>query len=127
MLYLSLKALHVVAAIFWVGSLGLICFVTRSVRMDAEQIRVATRVTDAAIGITWLAGIVLVVMGGWYLATWWYIKTGLVVFISAIHTFLHRRWRRAGVSGAQTHELIAPLLLVLTMIVVLLVVLKLPL
>jgi len=78
MLYILLKAIHVIAVIFWIGSLGMLTLITSVSRLSAEQMRVATRLTDAAIGASWLAGIVLVLMGGWYTATWWQIKIVLV-------------------------------------------------
>ena len=108
------------------GSLSLVCYVASASRMSQEQIRAATRVTEAAIGITWLAGAILVVMGEWYLSTWWYVKIALVVLISAIHTFLHRRWKRDIASNVQTNNAIAPFILGATFLVVLLAVVKTP-
>jgi len=127
MLYLTLKTIHVFAAVFWVGSLFLVCFVTSTNKMNAEQIKSATRITEMFIGITWILGIALVVMGSWYGSTWWQLKVILVVLISAIHSIVHRRWKSAGDVGASTQAGMSYLILGLTLLVILLVILKRPL
>lgn len=126
MLYLSIKTIHIIAVISWLGSLTLVAFVTSTVRMDTSQMRIATRITDLSIGVTWLAGIVLVVMGGWYLSTWWQIKIVLVILISAIHSILHRRWKASEKEGAKTPRFVPFLLLITTLVVVGLAVFKQP-
>lgn len=126
MLYLTIKAIHIVAVISWIGSLGLITLITSNVRMDEKQIRIATRLTETSIGITWLAGITLVILGGWYGATWWQLKVVVVIVISAIHTIVHRRWKASVADGAQTHSFVPLLLFFLTVLVVFLVVFKQP-
>ena len=126
MFYLSVKTIHIIAVIAWLGSLMLVAFITSTVRMDIAQMRLATRITELSIGVSWLAGIVLVVMGGWYLSTWWQIKIILVVLISAIHTILHRRWKASETEGAKTPRLVPYVLLFTTAAVVGLAVFKQP-
>jgi len=126
MLYLTIKALHIVAVIIWTGSLFLLTLVTAKTPLDQSAMRTARRVTDAAIGLTWLAGLTLAVSGNWYLSTWWQIKLALVIAISAIHSIVHRRWQRLSETGARTHPAIPWVLLVITMIVVALATFKLP-
>jgi len=126
MLYLAIKALHIVAAIFWIGALMLLCILTSSKPIQIDQMRLATRLTEAAIGFTWLFGIVLVVMGKWYYLKWWYIKVALVIVISAIHSVVHRRWKRASEDGVKTNSAVAYFLFPLVLAVVFLVVFKRP-
>ena len=126
MVYLSLKSLHILAVILWVGSLFLVTLVTSINKLNKEQVRSAMRVTDISIGVTWFAGIVLVIMGGWYTASWWHIKVVLVIAISAIHTFVHRRWANSGSEGASTSAIVPYLVLLLALLAVLLVVFKQP-
>jgi len=127
MLYILLKAIHVIAVIFWIGSLGMLTLITSVSRLSAEQMRVATRLTDAAIGASWLAGIVLVLMGGWYTATWWQIKIVLVIVISAVHTMVHRRWKNSSDERAQTQDFVPIVVFVVSIAVVFLAVYKQPL
>jgi len=123
--YLSLKSLHILSVILWVGSLFLVTLVT-SINKLNKELRSAMRVTDISIGVTWFAGIVLVIMGGWYTASWWHIKVVLVIAISAIHTFVHRRWANSGSEGASTSAIVPYLVLLLALLAVLLVVFKRP-
>ena len=124
MVYLTVKALHIIAAILWVGGLFLVTFVTAKMDMSHDQLQRAIRVTDAAIGLTWLAGIALVIVGGWHTSLWLYIKVVFVVLISAIHTFTHRRWK-AG-TGEISHSALPYFLLSFALAVVVLVVFKRP-
>jgi len=126
MTYLAIKSLHIVAAILWIGSLCLVTFVTSTSKMSADQMRVATRVTEASIGLTWLAGITLVIMGSWYGSAWWQIKVVLVILISAIHSIVHRRWKNAASEGASTNGAVPYFILLLTLVIVFLVVFKRP-
>lgn len=126
MLYLSLKAVHIVVVIAWVGALALLCFVTSTSRFDSAQLRASARVTEAAIGLTWVSGIALAIMGSWYASTWWYIKVFLVIVVSAIHTIHHRRWKSSAATAATTHSLVAPAVWMLALMIVLLVTFKRP-
>ena len=98
--------------------------VTAGTTMNPEQMRRAVRVTDLAIGLTWVSGIVLVVMASWYTSKWCYLKVLVVVVISAIHSIVHRRWKLE--TEARTNDAIPYVLLVLSLLAVLLVVFKRP-
>lgn len=126
MIYLSIKALHIVAVILWIGSFVLVAAITASSKLNSDQMRIAVRVTESAIGVTWLAGIALVVMGSWYTSTWWIVKIVVVIAISAVHTFLHRRWKAANSDENAAHPLVWVVLIGLTLLVVLLAVFKQP-
>lgn len=126
MFYLTIKSIHIVSVILWIGGLFLVTFVTSRSTMTPPQIQRATRISDTAIGIAWLAGIVLVVMGGWYTTTWWYIKMIFVIALSAIHSITHRRWKTANESDLQTNSAVPPALFALTVFIVFLVVFKRP-
>ena len=118
MLYLSVKTIHIVAVVFWLGGLTLVALITSNVRMDGSQMRIATRVTDAFIGITRLAGVVLVLIGDWYLSAWWQIKIVFVVMVSAIHSVVHRRRKASATEGTQTPKFVAFSLFFATVVVV---------
>lgn len=141
MIYLLVKALHILAVVLWVGSLFLLSFIMATSAtpstsakfskfsksaMSAEQLRSATRLTEASIGVTWLAGIALVLLGGWYTSTWWQLKVVLVVLISAIHSILHRRWRQSNTENFTINRAIPIVIAILTFMAILLVVLKRP-
>ena len=126
MLYLTVKVIHIVAVVVWIGALFLLTVVSSSNTMTAAQIKTARRVTEAGIGLTWLAGITLAVLGSWYLATWWQIKLVLVVLVSAIHSIVHRRWQQQAETGVRTHSALPWLLLATTVVVIALAVFKQP-
>ncbi len=126
MLYLSVKTIHLIAVILWLGSLILASLMTSTTRMDESRMRLSIRITDAAIGVTWLAGIILVVMGSWYLSTWWQLKIVLVIVISAIHTILHRRWKASAAESVKTSPAIPYTLFLITVVVVALAAFKQP-
>ena len=66
MLYLTVKVIHIVAVVVWIGALFLLTVISSTNTMTAAQIKTARRVTEAGIGLTWLAGITLAVLGSWY-------------------------------------------------------------
>ena len=125
MLYLTLKALHIAAVVFWIGSLLMLTVVSSIDKLSPAQIKAAKRVTETGIGFTWLAGIALVLIGGWYTASWWQIKIVIVIAISAIHTIMHRRWQRID-SNVKTNAMVPAVLLVLSLVVIALAVFKQP-
>lgn len=126
MLYLLVKTIHIAAVVLWIGSLFLLTLITSTENLSKVQLKAATRITEAGIGFTWLAGIVLVVMGSWHVATWWQIKIVLVVIISAMHSIVHRRWKRQFEADQQTNAAIPWGVFVLSMFAIALAVFKLP-
>ena len=126
MLYLLIKAIHITAVVLWIGSLFLLTLISSTEKLNSKQLKVATRISEAGIGLTWFAGIVLVVMGGWYTAGWWQIKIVLVVIISAIHSIVHRRWKRQRGGDQQLNAAIPWGVFLLSMCAIGLAVFKLP-
>jgi len=58
MLYFSFKTLHIVAVVVWIGSLFLTTLLASSAEsLKPSQLKVAIRITEAGIGLTWLAGV----------------------------------------------------------------------
>jgi putative membrane protein len=43
--------------------------------------------------VTWVLGLTMVWLGGWYLSPWMHAKFALVIVLSALHGMLVRRWR----------------------------------
>lgn len=110
MLYLVLKAFHLAAVLTWVGGmLALsVALAARSAHMAGEQPLLTAlhrwdrRVTTPALGVVWLLGIALAVMGGWYSAPWLWAKFAIVCALSGLHgkqSASLRRWL-AGQAGA---------------------------
>jgi uncharacterized membrane protein len=127
MLYLFLKVVHVVAVIIWIGAMVLLTTLLGTARLSTAHMKQATRIVEAGIGLVWLAGIALVLLGGWYTSTWWQLKVVLVIIVSAIHTITISRWRRLGSDAPLGNKAIPLALMLLTVAIVLLVVLKRPL
>lgn len=130
MLYLSIKVIHITAVVVWIGSLLLLSYVTSSAksseRLAPAQLKAARRVSEAGIGLTWLAGVILVLMASWYTAAWWQIKIVLVIVISAIHSIMFRRLQQQSESVLKTNRALPWVLLAITLLVVALVVFKRP-
>ena len=126
MFYLLLKSIHILSVVIWIGALFIVTLVTSKNRLNQSQMALAVRVTEASIGVAWLMGIVLVIHGDWYASTWFHIKLALVFLISAIHTFLHRRWKNQDNLDNATNGSIPIIVFTLSLFVILLVVFKIP-
>ncbi len=126
MSYLLFKVIHIVMAMLWVGSFFVVAYMTSTHKMPSENMRSAIRVTEFSIGITWFAGIVLVIMGSWYASSWWHIKIVLVVLLSAIHSIVHRRWKNTDPSYVSTNAAVPVLVVILAFLIVFLAVFKYP-
>jgi len=116
----------VVGVIAWVGALILLTRLMSVERLSSSLMNQASRIIDAGIGLAWLTGIVLVVLGGWYGSSWWQVKIVFVIIISAIHTITLSRWKRLGSDAPLVNQAIPLVLLCLTVVVVVLVILKRP-
>lgn len=104
MLYLWIKALHVVAVISWMAAL---LYLPRlliyhcaakpgSVQSETFKVmehRLLKAIANPAMIVTWLAGLYLAYDGGWFVAGWLHAKLALVVALSAAHGF-QSRWVR---------------------------------
>jgi len=102
MLYLWLKALHVVAVIAWMAGLLYLprLFVyhcaAQAGSVQSETFKVMERrllkaIMNPAMAAVWLLGVVLVWQGGWLTSGWLLAKLALVLGLSAVHGILARQ------------------------------------
>ena len=96
MLYLWLKAFHVVAVIAWMAGMlylpRLFVYHCESVpgSIQSETFKIMERrllkaIINPAMIVTWVLGLVLVWQGGWHVSGWLHAKVALVVALSALH------------------------------------------
>ncbi|MFG1401219.1 protoporphyrinogen oxidase HemJ [Xanthobacter sediminis] len=104
MLYLWIKALHVMAVIAWMAALLYMprLFVYHAMALkgsaQSETFKVMERrllkaISNPAMIVTWIAGLFLAYEGGWYTQGWFHAKLALVLALSAVHGF-QARWVR---------------------------------
>ncbi|PZM11533.1 CopD family protein [Rhizobium tubonense] len=97
-LYLYVKAIHVMAVITLVGGMLLLAFTLSLVSggdgrlpSDREAAFIARvrrwdrMVTAPSLGLVWIAGISLMTIGGWYQSPWLMVKILPVLLLSALH------------------------------------------
>ena len=103
-LYLWLKALHVIAVIAWMAGMLYLprLFVyhaavdpnsTQSQTFKTMEQRLLRYIMTPAMIATWLAGIALVIKGGWIGASWLHAKLTLVLVMTIAHGLLSH-WAR---------------------------------
>jgi uncharacterized membrane protein len=114
--YPWLKALHVAAAITFVGGVLATSVILRtkpgdnaSGREESGTVRSLRawhrEVTTPAMLIVWALGIVLALQGGWFASLWLQAKLALVVVLSAVHGVQSGALRRlAGGSALPMQE-----------------------
>ena len=95
MAYLLVKSFHLAAALTWAGGMLALSVALAALHQRAafsgEQPLLAAihrwdrRITTPALGLVWLLGITLVLMGGWYNAPWLWAKFLIVFVLSGIH------------------------------------------
>jgi protoporphyrinogen IX oxidase len=101
MLYLWLKAFHVIAVIAWMAGMLYLprLFVYHSevpkgsIQSDTFKImerRLLKAIINPAMIVTWLLGLYLVWDGGWYTSGWLHAKLLLVLILSGVHGFLSK-------------------------------------
>ncbi|MFG1431761.1 protoporphyrinogen oxidase HemJ [Xanthobacter sp. V2C-8] len=104
MLYLWIKALHVMAVIAWMAALlympRLFVYHAMAPKGSAQsetfkvmEGRLLKAISNPAMIVTWLAGLFLAYEGGWYTQGWFHAKLALVLALSAVHGF-QARWVR---------------------------------
>lgn len=106
MLYISLKALHIIAVIIWIGgTLVLAVIMTAVPNVDRAEnagwhsfLKVVRhwdeRITTPAMVLVWILGLSLAFEGGWFGQPWLMIKLTLVVALSGLHGVLSGGLRR---------------------------------
>ena len=101
MLYLWLKALHVIAIIAWMAGMLYLprlfvyhCAAERgSVQSETFKVmerRLLKAIINPAMIAAWILGIVLAWQGGWLTSGWLHAKLALVLALSALHGVLVR-------------------------------------
>ena len=101
MLYLWIKAFHVIAIIAWMAGMLYLprLFVYHSetqkgsIQSDTFKImerRLLKAIINPAMIVAWVLGFYLVWDGGWYTSGWLHAKVLLVLILSGFHGFLSR-------------------------------------
>lgn len=96
MLYLLTKSFHLAAVLTWVAGMLALAVTLAAQRMHGASAaagqpllgaiyRWDRYITTPALGLVWLLGIALLVMGGWYSAPWLWAKFTIVFVLSGIH------------------------------------------
>ena len=104
MLYLWLKAFHVIAVIAWMAGMLYLprLFVYHcaaepgSVQSETFKVmerRLLKAIINPAMAATWVLGLILIWQGGWITSGWLYGKLALVLALSAFHGSL-ARWTK---------------------------------
>jgi len=101
MLYLWIKAFHVIAIIAWMAGMLYLprLFVYHSEvskgSIQSETFKIMERrllkaIINPAMGLAWILGLILVWQGGWYTSGWLHAKVLLVLVLSGVHGFLSK-------------------------------------
>jgi protoporphyrinogen IX oxidase len=111
---LALKALHVAAALTFVGGLladslaVAACSLSHGNRKHPDipatlklVRRWDQRVTTPALLIVWAAGMTMAIRGGWFASPWLMIKLAIVLLLQALHGVLSGLMGRLGRDPAQ--------------------------
>ena len=102
MLYLWLKAFHVIAVIAWMAGMLYLprlfvyhCEAPKgSIQSETFKImerRLLKAIINPAMIVTWVLGLYLVWDGGWYTSGWMHAKFALVLIMSGLHGVYVRR------------------------------------
>lgn len=113
MLYLTIKALHILAIIVWTGGLLLAALLLASIRpvtgpfvlpddrlLDALH-RWDRRVTTPAMASAWVLGLALAILGHWFASVWLSAKLLIVLTLSALHGIQAATLRRLVANGTR--------------------------
>eukprot|EP00611_Tribonema_gayanum_P014157 TRINITY_DN25446_c0_g1_i1.p1 TRINITY_DN25446_c0_g1~~TRINITY_DN25446_c0_g1_i1.p1 ORF type:complete len:102 (+),score=25.68 TRINITY_DN25446_c0_g1_i1:81-386(+) len=96
MLYLWIKALHIMAVISWMAALFYLprlmvyhCEAPvgspQSETFKVMERRLLKAICTPAMIVTWLAGLFLIYDGGWMVSGWMHAKLALVLVMSGFH------------------------------------------
>ena len=129
--YLWLKALHVAAAMTFVGGVLGVAAVLRAVGPGhADLVRKVRRwdqrVTTPAMLLVWALGLSLALMGGWLRDGWLIAKLVFVIALSGVHGVQSAKLRRlaGGLPTTPTSGLVAPVIVGCVIAIAVLVVVK---
>ncbi|QCG88938.1 CopD family protein [Azospirillum sp. TSH100] len=117
-MYIWLIGLHVTAVTLWILGMSAAAILISALdpttaaeegpaRLLRAMGRWERRVTSPAMGLAWLLGITLVVVGGWGFEPWLVAKVVIVLILSALHGKIAAGLRRLGEPGARP---VSPLL-----------------
>lgn len=96
MIYLLLKAAHVVAVVTFVGGLLMLSVGVRIANLAVHRAvrRWDRSVTAPALALVWITGIAIALSGHWFGAGWLSVKLAVVTALSALHGMLAGTLRR---------------------------------
>ncbi|MDR6499929.1 CopD family protein [Burkholderia sp. DN3021] len=96
MIYLLLKAAHVVAVVTFVGGLLMLSVGVRIANLAVHRAvrRWDRSVTVPALALVWITGIAIALSGHWFGAAWLSVKLVVVTALSALHGMLAGTLRR---------------------------------
>lgn len=100
-MYLWIKALHVIAVISWMAGMlylprlfvyhaGVEAGSAQAKTFEVMEYRLLHYIMTPAMAVAWIAGIALIIEGGWLTAGWLHAKLAAVVVMSGLHGFLSR-------------------------------------
>lgn len=101
MLYLWIKALHIMAVIAWMAGMlylpRLMVYHSmaqpgsdKSETFKVMERRLLKAIINPAMVVTWLAGLYLAWEGGWFSSPWFHAKLTLVLILSGVHGMMSR-------------------------------------
>ncbi len=101
MLYLWIKALHIISVIAWMAGMlylpRLMVYHTmaqvgsdKSETFKVMERRLLKAIINPAMIVAWLAGLYLAWEGGWYSDPWFHAKLTLVLILSGVHGMMSR-------------------------------------
>lgn len=97
MIYFLLKTLHIGAVVVWIGGTVTVTALMHTVSSHHVPAikRFYSQVITPAMLLTWIFGMTLVLLGGWFPTPWLIAKIAIVFFLSALHGITARDLRRA--------------------------------
>lgn len=136
-MYLWIKAFHVVAVISWMAGMLYLprLFVYHAAvepgsqqakTFEVMEHRLHTFIMTPAMVVTWVLGIVLVLQGQWFTASWFHAKIVLVIVMTVMHgllghwakEFKHNRNQRSRKFFRIVNEVPTVLLILIVILVV---------
>lgn len=97
MLFLLTKSLHILAVIIWIS--GMVALALGLLKPARESLQLLSiwdkRVTSPAMLLVWVLGLIMAYWGGWFGATWLWVKLAAVFILSGAHGMLSGQVRRA--------------------------------